>query len=151
MELIFMIILGELTRVLTWRQWLWRHSVVCSFLPTSDTPPPSSVTVIWYPIIAAGASVVNICHFWGGGGDLKGENLPSGGSRPSGKGGRGGGVGAGLPQFFFRPFGPQFGQKVRGAGPPGPSPSSATASHRPSRSPWQNFVLIIPRKRKKRM
>ena len=30
-------------------------------------------------------------------------------------------------QFFFRPFGPQFGLKIRGADPPGPSPGSATA------------------------
>ena len=27
---------------------------------------------------------------------------------------------------FFRPFGPQFGPKIRGAGPPGPSSGSAT-------------------------
>ena len=27
---------------------------------------------------------------------------------------------------FFRPLGPQFGPKIRGAAPPGPSPGSAT-------------------------
>ena len=32
---------------------------------------------------------------------------------------------------FFRPFGPQFGAKIRegGAGPPGPSPGSTTDNH----------------------
>ena len=54
------------------------------------------------------------------------------------RGGGGGGVGAGnhtriqvgggggLPKFCFRPLGPQFGLKIRGAGPPGFSPRSAT-------------------------
>ena len=32
----------------------------------------------------------------------------------------------GLKKIFFRPFAPQFGLKIRGAGPPGPSPRSAT-------------------------
>ena len=32
--------------------------------------------------------------------------------------------------IFFRPLGPQFGVKVRGGGPPGPSPGSATANKR---------------------
>ena len=60
----------------------------------------------------------------------------SGGSRPSDKGGRGGGGhpdpeikagGAGVSKKNFQPFGPQFGLKIRG-GPtaPGPSPGSAT-------------------------
>ena len=38
----------------------------------------------------------------------------------------GGGGGAGLQKIFFGPFGPQFGLEIRGAGPPGPSPGSAT-------------------------
>ena len=40
---------------------------------------------------------------------------------------------AGLLKTIFRPFGPQFGPKIRGGpGPPGPSPGSATGlySHR---------------------
>ena len=37
----------------------------------------------------------------------------------------GGGGGAGLPKKFFRPFRPQFGLKIRGGGPPGPSPVDA--------------------------
>ena len=42
-------------------------------------------------------------------------------SRPLDKGG------PGLPKNFFRPFGPQFGPKLRGgAAPPGPTPGSAT-------------------------
>ena len=32
----------------------------------------------------------------------------------------------GLKKFFFWPFGPHFGLKIRGGGPPGPSPRSAT-------------------------
>ena len=37
---------------------------------------------------------------------------------------------------FFRPFGPQFGLRIRGGwGPPGPSPGSATDI---------NFLLTIP-------
>ena len=31
-----------------------------------------------------------------------------------------------VPPIFFRPFGSQFDLKIRGAGPPGPSPGSAT-------------------------
>ena len=59
----------------------------------------------------------------------------SGGSRPSDKGGRGGGHpdpeikagGAGVSKKNFQPFGPQFGLKIRGGpAPPGPSPGSAT-------------------------
>ena len=59
--------------------------------------------------------------------------LGSGRSRPSDRGGgdghadperRGGG---GLQKIFFWPLGPQFGLKIRGAAPPGPSPRSATA------------------------
>ena len=30
-----------------------------------------------------------------------------------------------MSKIFFRPFGPQFGLKIRGAGPPGPFPGSA--------------------------
>ena len=37
-----------------------------------------------------------------------------------GWGGGAGGVGVGLPKNFFRPFGPQFGLKIRGGGPPAP-------------------------------
>ena len=36
------------------------------------------------------------------------------------------GGGGGLPKLCFRPLGPQFGLKIRGAGPPGFSPRSAT-------------------------
>ena len=36
----------------------------------------------------------------------------------------------GLQKDFFRPFGPQFGLKIRGAGPLGTSPGSATAIER---------------------
>ena len=39
----------------------------------------------------------------------------SGGSRPSDNGGWGGGLGS-LHKQFFRPFGPQFGLKLRGGG-----------------------------------
>ena len=42
-------------------------------------------------------------------------------SRPLGKGGGGGG-GGGNQKTFFWPFGPQFGLKLRGGGPPGPLP-----------------------------
>ena len=49
---------------------------------------------------------------WGGGG---------GSSRPWDKG-------RGVSKIFFRLFGPQFGLKIRGAGP-GPSPESATDLH----------------------
>ena len=39
----------------------------------------------------------------------------------------GGGGEAGLTENFLRPFGPQFGLKIRGeAGAPGPSPGSPT-------------------------
>ena len=44
-----------------------------------------------------------------------------------GVGGGGGGGGAGLQKNSFRPFGPNFGLKIRGGGAaPGPSPVSAT-------------------------
>ena len=38
--------------------------------------------------------------------------------------------GGGLKKFCFRPFGPQFGLKIRGGGavPPGLAPGSATAN-----------------------
>ena len=55
---------------------------------------------------------------WGGGG---GPGHPAGD-----KVGRGG-----LQTFFFRTFGPQFGLKIRGAAPPGPSPGSATVTSMP--------------------
>ena len=50
----------------------------------------------------------------------------SAGSRPCDKGGRGGGVR--LQKKCFQPYGSQFGLKITGggAGPPGPSPGSAT-------------------------
>ena len=38
----------------------------------------------------------------------------------------GGGGGPSLQTNFFLPFGPQFGLRIRGAGPPGPSPGSIT-------------------------
>ena len=41
----------------------------------------------------------------------------SGGSRPTDKG-RGGGGGGGLQKNFFRPFGPQFGLKLKGGRAP---------------------------------
>ena len=34
--------------------------------------------------------------------------------------------GGGSKKTFFRPYGPQFGLKIREPGPPGPSPGSAT-------------------------
>ena len=46
----------------------------------------------------------------------------SGRSRPSDKGGGA----TGLKNFFFQPFGPQFGLNITGAGPPAPSPGSTT-------------------------
>ena len=58
--------------------------------------------------------------------------LRSGESRPSDKWGMwgGGGGGGGLQRNFFRPFGPQFGLKIREeAGPPSPSPRSASAAY----------------------
>ena len=59
----------------------------------------------------------------------------SGGSIPSDKGGGGGHLdpkirgGAGFKKHFFRPFGPQFGSKIRGGGGPGPSPGSPTEKY----------------------
>ena len=50
------------------------------------------------------------------------------------------GGGGRLPKKFFRPFKPQFGLKIRGGGPPGPSPKSATAQ----RLPWgQKKVAVV--------
>ena len=44
---------------------------------------------------------------------------------------RGGGEGGRSPRKIFRPFGPQFGLKIRGEpGPPGPSPGSVTVFSR---------------------
>ena len=52
------------------------------------------------------------------------------------------GGGGSLPKKFFRPFKPQFGLKIRGGGPPGPSPKSATAQ----RVPWgQKKVAVVER------
>ena len=56
----------------------------------------------------------------------------SSGYRPSDKGGSGhpdpeiAAEGRGLKKNFFRSFGPQFGLKIRGDRPPGPSPGSVT-------------------------
>ena len=50
--------------------------------------------------------------------------------------------GGGLPRFCFRPLGPQFGLKIRGAGPPGFSPRSATDI-----SLWQCYHPLFPRGR----
>ena len=58
-------------------------------------------------------------------------------SRPWDKGG-GGGL-----KIFFRPFGPHFGIKIRGAGSPGPSPGSATAF--PSVPPWTRYIGTLDR------
>ena len=44
-------------------------------------------------------------------------------SRPLDKGGGGGWA---VSNNFFWPFGPQFGPKIRGGGPPGPSTGSAS-------------------------
>ena len=41
---------------------------------------------------------------------------------------KGGGGGCGLQNKFFRSFGPQFGLKIRGGGPPGPPPPPGTAT-----------------------
>ena len=55
-------------------------------------------------------------------------------SRPSDKGGEGGGhpepeIRGVLKETFFAPFGPHFGLKIRGdPSPPGPFPGSATPS-----------------------
>ena len=57
--------------------------------------------------------------------------------------------GAGLPKNFFRPFGPQFGPKIRvgaGVGPLGPSPGFVTVidldtrSIKTSKHPRPNFA-----------
>ena len=46
-----------------------------------------------------------------------------------------GGVRGGLQKFFFRPFKPHFGLKIRGgAGPLGPFPGSATGGDAPLRN-----------------
>ena len=52
-------------------------------------------------------------------------------SRPLDK--EGGGL---SPRKIFRPWGPQFGPNIRGAGPPGPSPGSATDLFVAGRSFW---------------
>ena len=46
----------------------------------------------------------------------------------------------GLKKIIFRPFGPQFGLKVRGAGPPGPSSGSTTVSY------YTEQLFVSPRK-----
>ena len=55
----------------------------------------------------------------------------SGGSRPSDKGGGGPVIrGAGLKKKCFRPFGPQFGLRIRGdPSPPDPSPGFTTEGY----------------------
>ena len=45
------------------------------------------------------------------------------------RGARGGQSSRPLDKFFFRPFRPQFGLKIRWKGPPGPSPGSPTEVH----------------------
>ena len=40
------------------------------------------------------------------------------------------------PKNVFRPLGPQFGQKIRGGGPTGPSPRSAMPLNQRSKSEW---------------
>ena len=73
-------------------------------------------------------------------------SYPSGRSRPTDKGGGGGHLdpevrgSPGLKKIIFRPFGPQFGLKVRGAGPPGPSSGSATVSY------YTEQLFVSPRK-----
>ena len=84
-------------------------------------------------------------------------------SKPLEKGGGGGGGLQKTPKNFFRPFGPQFGLKIRGN--PGPSPGSVTfllfffftVSHF---HPWwpraylifspplQNFHVVLPTKKR---
>ena len=59
----------------------------------------------------------------GGGGGGGGAAKPRVGG---GGGGGGGDEGGGLKEIVFRPFGPHFGLKIRGAGPPGPSPGTTT-------------------------
>ena len=56
---------------------------------------------------------LEIREVWGGGG---GWSSKPGDNRGAPRG----------PKFFFRPFGPQFGLKIKGGAPPGPSPGSAT-------------------------
>ena len=59
-----------------------------------------------------------------------------------GGGGGGGGGGVVLKKPFFRPFGHQFGLKIRGGpGPSGPSPGSATGFDPPFQSFLLGFVL----------
>ena len=65
------------------------------------------------------------------------------GSRPWEQGGEGGG--AVKKKIFFRPFGPQFGLNIRmRAGPPGPSPGSATVYHPASRA----FLSLLEKEEK---
>ena len=53
--------------------------------------------------------------------------------------------GSGQKKFFFRPFGPQFGLNIRRrAGPPGPSPGSATVYHPASRA----FLSLLEKEEK---
>ena len=81
------VLLGELTRAITSRQWLWPDVNLLlsarSFPPLIPLPP-FPFTVLWHPILAAIALVVHIWQFFpffwwgggGGGGDLKKGNLP---------------------------------------------------------------------------
>jgi len=50
------------------------------------------------------------------------------------------GLEAGLKKIFFRLFGPQLGLKIRGPGPPGPSPTSATELGSQFLTPWNISV-----------
>ena len=52
------------------------------------------------------------------------------------------------PKIFFRPFGPQFGLKIRaggGAGPPVPSPGSANGEWFEPRSHFMSRLSLIVR------
>ena len=51
------------------------------------------------------------------------------------------------PKFFFRPFGPQFGLKIRagGAGPPVPSPGSANCEWFEPKSHFMSRLSMIVR------
>ena len=47
------------------------------------------------------------------------------------------------PKIFFRPFGPQFGLKMRGgAGPLGPSPGSGCTTHKIWRSTYHTWLIM---------
>ena len=85
------------------------------------------------------------------------NTVNNGGSTPSDRGGGGGGnsdpeirEGPVSPKNFFRPFGPQFGLKIRaggggGACPPGPSPGSVTGEWFEPRSHFMSRLSLIVR------